>query len=108
MFFGVVLAPIFLGLSIVVDGPGPLLIPFIVFFAGLTLWLYSLLFVEKVAPAAIRQAETSRLGTTLGSPYLPPASSVPVGNVGRQRVRTAELVQPPSVSENTTKLLDND
>ena len=108
MFFSAVLLPIFFGLSILVDNPGPMFIPFSVFFSGLSLLLYSRFFVEEVAPAPGRQAQTSRLGTTSDSPYLPPASSIPASSVGGQRVRTAELVTPPSVTENTTKLLDRD
>ncbi|MBC7928985.1 MAG: zinc ribbon domain-containing protein [Rubrivivax sp.] len=108
MFFSVVLMPVFLGISIVGDWPGPLLIPFTLFLVGLSWLLYYFIFGEKTSPAATRQAQPSRLGTTADSPYLPPASSVPVGSVGEQRLRTAELVQPPSVTENTTKLLDSD
>lgn len=33
---------------------------------------------------------------------------MPVPGVGRQPVRTNELAQPPSVTENTTRLLDNE
>jgi hypothetical protein len=108
MFFSVVLLPVFFGLSILVDGPGPLLLPVTVFLAGLTWLLYSFIFIEKVSHAATRQAGPSRLGTMVDSPYLPPASSVPVSSAGGQRVRTSELVQPPSVTENTTKLLDRE
>ena len=37
---------------------------------------------------------------------LPPAQSIPVTSNGSHRVNTAEMVQPPSVTEQTTKLLD--
>lgn len=37
---------------------------------------------------------------------LPPAHSIPVPSPGLHRVNTAELVQPPSVTEQTTTLLD--
>ncbi|HEY0404170.1 MAG TPA: hypothetical protein VGC89_00475, partial [Pyrinomonadaceae bacterium] len=36
---------------------------------------------------------------------LPPAQSIPVAT-WRQRPNTAEIVNPPSVTENTTRLLD--
>ena len=39
---------------------------------------------------------------------LPPAHSVPVSSLGSRRVNTAEMVQPPSVTERTTILLDKD
>jgi len=37
---------------------------------------------------------------------LPPAHSIPVPSLGSHRVNTAEMVQPPSVTEQTTILLD--
>jgi hypothetical protein len=38
---------------------------------------------------------------------LPPAHSVPVANTDWSRAKTAEVVQPPSVAEPTTNLLNN-
>lgn len=37
---------------------------------------------------------------------LPESQSIPVSDFGSRRLDTAEMVQPPSVTENTTKLLD--
>ena len=37
---------------------------------------------------------------------LPPAHSIPVSSLGSQRVNTADLLQPPNVTEQTTTLLD--
>lgn len=39
---------------------------------------------------------------------LPPASVVPIENFMGQRIETAEMVRPPSVTENTTRLLDEE
>jgi hypothetical protein len=39
---------------------------------------------------------------------LPPAHNIPVASLGSQRVNTAEMLQPPSVTEQTTTLLDKD
>lgn len=40
-------------------------------------------------------------------PYsLPPSHSIPISAFSSRRVDTAEIVQPPSVTEHTTKLLD--
>jgi uncharacterized protein (DUF983 family) len=39
-------------------------------------------------------------------PFLPPAQSMPVSAFVPHRVNTAEMVQPPSVTEQTTTLLD--
>ncbi len=39
-------------------------------------------------------------------PVLPLAQSIPVSALERHRINTAEMVQPPSVTEQTTTLLD--
>jgi hypothetical protein len=49
--------------------------------------------LEQVTPASQESA-------------LPPAQSMPVPTLGSHRVNTAEMVQPPSVTEQTTTLLD--
>lgn len=43
---------------------------------------------------------------TRNPPALPPAQSIPIANTSSQRVNTAEMVQPPSITEHTTTLLD--
>lgn len=106
MFFSGVLFPIFLIMSIVEDEPGPLIVPFILFFISAVIMLYARLFSDKTAPVKYQAPQTSALpaGSARGS--LPPAQSIPIPP--RQHVRTNELVQPPSVTENTTRLLDNE
>lgn len=109
LFFGVVLAPIFLGLSFAVDSPEPLFVPFTVFLTGLLLMLYSVLFGEDTAP--VRSQSRRPAGQTsgqFGASALPPASNLWTTNNTGRRARTAEIVQPPSVTENTTRLLDDD
>ncbi len=108
MFLSVVLMPIFFGLCILVDGPVPLLIPFTIFFAGLTLMLYARLFGEEIPHVKSQQAQSSTLGSMSGNNGLPLASNIWTNSVGGQQVRTAELVKPPSVTEHTTKLLDQE
>ena len=108
MFFSVALFPIFLLMSIGIDEPGPLFLPALLFFVSLIWMAYSRLFMEDrvdqnqfVPPAAFVPA-TARV-------TLPPASNMPMPDIGRQQVRTNELVQAaPSVTEHTTRLLDND
>ncbi len=39
-------------------------------------------------------------------PALPPAQAMPLPTPGSQRINTAEMVQPPSVTEHTTVLFD--
>jgi hypothetical protein len=101
MFFSGVLFPIFLVISIAIDEPGPLAIPFIVFFISLAMMLYARLFSDTNAPIA-----QTTFNSTSAPSYLPPATSIPIN--ARQQVRTNELAQPPSVTEHTTRLLDNE
>src|SRR5215210_8575220 len=62
MFMGGILLPISFVLSIVFDEPFPLSIPFLVFFAGLSLWLYSRLFGEEVPDDRSQKAQDVGLG----------------------------------------------
>ena len=109
MFFSGVLFPVFLAISIAVDEGGPLVIPFLLFFVSLVLMFYARLFGDKY-PAEINQAaQTSALGSTTSRSSLPPATiNVPMPGAAQQPVRTNELAQPPSVTENTTRLLDTE
>jgi hypothetical protein len=113
MFFSGVLFPICLLLSLAVDEPGPLILPFIGFIVGLTIMLYSRLFIDEFPAIGSQQSQPYSIGApgAVSGQALPPASSIPIyghGNPAGQRVRTNELAQPPSVTENTTKLLDNE
>jgi hypothetical protein len=111
MFFSVALLPLFVFLSFLVDEPVPLFVPFITFIVGLTITLYSRLFVEDFPSIKSQLAQPFGIGTPSGGQALPPASHIPMygpGNLTGQRVRTNELAQPPSVTEHTTKLLDNE
>jgi hypothetical protein len=106
MFFSGVLFPLFLVISLAVEEVGPMAIPFLVFFVSLVMMLYARLFSDKTAPLISPAAQTSALGSTSARSQLPPATSIPISGVGRQQVRTNELAQPPSVTEQTTRLLD--
>lgn len=108
MFVSGVLAPVFFGLCFLVDNPGPLLIPLSIFLAGLSLMLYTQLFAEGTSTTPSPQAQPSRLGPPLAGAALPPASHLGKNNFGATQVRTKELVQPPSITEHTTRLLDSD
>ena len=108
MFFTGVLFPIFLVISIAEDDPGPLVLPFILFFISVAWMLYARLFIDKHAPHSLPSAQTTVFAPAPTRSALPPPISVPVPGVGRQQVRTNELAQPPSVTENTTRLLDNE
>ena len=101
MFFSGVLFPIFLAISLAIDEGGPMILPILVFFVSLVMMLYARLFSDKTAPIT---NQTTLSGSTRSS--LPPATSIPINS--RQQVRTNELAQPPSVTDHTTRLLDND
>lgn len=108
MFFSAVLFPIFLLLALAIDEPGPLLIPFLAFFPALVWMLYARLFIDNTARAISQTAPQPAFGSNPTRSALPPAVNNPVPNMGRQQVRTNELAQPPSVTEHTTRLLDNE
>jgi len=105
-FFSAAAFPLFLLMSIGIDEPGPLFLPLIVFFAAGIWMLYARLFMDD-APQTNQSPQPSALGPTpTARVSLPPPTAMP--DIGRQRVRTNELVQMPSVTEHTTKLLDNE
>jgi endogenous inhibitor of DNA gyrase (YacG/DUF329 family) len=106
MFASAVAFPVFLGFSIVIDTPAPLLGPITIFLAGLALIIYSVIFGDDTPSPPAAPIEPSRLSTMFRGHALPPPN--PAVSVVDQSVRTAELVGPPSVTENTTKLLDRE
>jgi hypothetical protein len=106
MFFSGVLFPLFLIISIAEDDPSPLIVPFVVFFISLVTMLYARIFMDNSAPVNYQPPQTTALGSTPARGSLPPARHNPMPT--RQHVRTNELAQPPSVTENTTKFLDNE
>jgi hypothetical protein len=108
MFFSVALFPIFLAMSIGIDEPGPLFVPSILFFVSLMWMAYSRLFIEETSPMISHTAQASTFRSTPSRESLPPANTTAIPDFSRQRVRTNELVEMPSVTEHTTKLLDNE
>lgn len=108
MFFSGVLFPIFLVFSIAVEEPGPMFVPFFVFFVSLVMMLYARLFSDKHAPVSFPAAQQpGALGST-SARSLPAPNTAAIPPIGRPRVRTNELTQPPSVTDHTTRLLDNE
>ena len=103
IFASAVLFVIFLLVSLAADDPGPLVIPFFVFFVGLVMMLYARLFSSPV-PQIKGQYTPPSLGPM--SSALPPHTHVPMHDIQQQRAKTNELAQPSSVTEHTTKLLD--
>jgi len=105
MFFSGVLFPVFLVICLAIDEGGPMFIPFFVFFISLVWMLYARLFSSNTPRVNYQAPQTTSLGSMSARGSLPPATSIPVG---RPQVRTNELAQPPSVTENTTRFFDNE
>jgi zinc-ribbon domain len=108
MFLSGVLFPVFLGLSLIIEEPGPMILPVTLFFVAVVIMLYSRLFGEDIPPVKNHAAQTSALGGMPEANLLPPPSNIGMYGVGGQQVRTGELAQRPSVTEHTTKLLDQE
>lgn len=107
MFFSVVLFPIFFGFCFLVNSPGPLFVPLTVFLAGLVWLVYARMFGDDLIhvhhPAPRVDLSPGAEKPALGAPQFIPASLF-----NQQRVHTSEIAQPPSVTENTTTLLDKE
>lgn len=117
LFFAGALSPIFLLISIAEDDPGPLIPVFFLFFISLAWMLYARIFMSTTAPVKYQapaqpavppaSLQTSAFGPAPARGSLPPAANnIPMP--GREQVRTNELAQRPSVTEHTTRLLDNE
>ena len=109
MFFSGVLFPVFLIIAIAEGDPGPLVVPFFVFFVSLAWMLYARLFMDPGPTVSLKHAQQpSRVVSMPAHTPLPPASTIPIGDLRGPQVRTNELAQPPSVTENTTRFLDKE
>lgn len=107
MFFSAVLFPVFLVFCAAIEEGAPMIFPGLLFFISAVMMLYARLFSDKTVPVShLTTAQTAAFAPTSARSSLPPAANIPMP--GRQHVRTNELAQPPSVTENTTRLLDND
>ena len=117
MMLASLLLTIFAGLVTAVDDDfAPILIvPFLCYLIGFALLLYGVFFADKRAANAALAAQKlvvpmmpAQLGYIARSPQLPPQRVAPVESFTPQRANTAEIIHPPSVTENTTKLLDEE
>lgn len=103
MFLSGVLLPLTLGMAVGVNEPALLLFPLTIFLAGLAWALYARLFsddrpaVKNQMPAQLYRANE----------YLPPAQGNSATVLRAREPNTAEILQPPSVTEYTTNLLRN-
>ena len=110
LFIMMVLMP----LTMILGRQGTFLPPMF-FMAGLMRILYAVIFQEG-APRKTRQPPNTlsdaapgsiqQLGTPTRGTALPPAQSIPFATFNTRRADTREMVTPPSVTEHTTKLLN--
>ena len=82
--------------------------------AGLMRAIYAVLFQESASKQPTKPLRhqdstliTSELNAREADAALPPASSTPVIDFGSERKERTTVVEPPSVTENTTKLLED-
>ncbi|HEX8493064.1 MAG TPA: hypothetical protein VF658_09505 [Pyrinomonadaceae bacterium] len=120
-FLGAVIVPL-LGILYSFQGNDSSLLEILVpisavlfFVGGFVRILYALIFEEGTTPSAHLQntslpyvppVASSQLSAGARGTALPPAQSIPVSS-WRQPHNTAEIVRPPSVTENTTRLLND-
>ncbi len=90
--------------------------PFLIFVIGFALMLYGVFIADKRAArkkaAALQLAQLAasmqgQMGPAPRTPELYPPRMAPESFTAR-KPQTAEMVRPPSVTENTTKLLDEE
>ncbi|HEV2864195.1 MAG TPA: zinc ribbon domain-containing protein [Pyrinomonadaceae bacterium] len=109
MFICGVLLPAAALLAFEGDAPGPLLLVLTGGLAGLAWMVFSWLFNDNTVPVARRKSRKDKdLAAAGDRPALGAPQFVPASSFNRQRVNTAEISQPPSVTEQTTTLLEKD
>lgn len=109
MLVGLVLGTVMALLSVFVLGRPEVFVSIstaIFFMSGLARILYAYIFEQGVVTKK-QDSQPARLGATACASTLPPPQTVPVTTFGTQRIKTAEIVQPPSVTEHPTKLFEN-
>jgi hypothetical protein len=112
MFSGLLVVPIVAILSHHIFGWEGLIIPLaalITFVGGLLRIIYARLYEDDM-PELLTDAlpAPAQLSARARVSALPPQQSIPATDFAPRRVNTAELVRPPSVTEHTTRLLDED
>lgn len=90
----------------IVDAPEFLILPFLLFFIGMAHMIYVLIFGKKTPE--LKDTETAKnLNPANTQRNLPPMQSVPVSYQSPRRDED-EMIQPPSVTEPTTKLFKSE
>jgi hypothetical protein len=107
MFICAVLLPAAALLAFEDDAPGPLLLVLTGGLAGLLWLVYSWLFNDNTVPVG-KGAGRKDLAAAGDRPALGAPQSTPAPLFDRQRADTGEIYRPPSITENTTTLLNKD
>jgi hypothetical protein len=116
MLSTILVVPLISVISVFILGHPEIIVPItamICFIGGLLRILYALLMEESVPQmetgevAGYAPASTPQLGRPDRHSALQPPSANPATG-WRPRPNTAEIYQPPSITENTTRLLDKD
>ncbi len=104
VFASLAVLPLLIGASIAIDTPGPLVIFFTTFMAGILLMLYYRIFGDDtpIMPKSI-QPSSQYLLPVPSQHYLP--NDAYISGMATPRRNTADMIQPPSVTEPTTNLL---
>ena len=118
MLSSLLVVPVIAILSHNIFGWQELIIPLaalLTFVGGLLRIIYSRLYEDdtpemlpEALPAHSAPPAPAHLSARARVSALPPQQSVPASTFTPRRANTAELVPPPSVTENTTRLLDED
>ena len=82
-----------------------LIVPLLCFVIGFAWLLYSVFFAEKRTPLVKGIASQPHAARIMPAQL---ATAAPIESFTAQRVETAEMVEPPSVTENTTRFFEED
>jgi hypothetical protein len=103
MLAAVACSPLFFALSVAADGPAPMLAPLTIFLTGLCFVLYGRAFGQD--PAPIQRPSYPILKPT-STPVLSLPDRPSIGGFGPRKVNTADMAEPPSVTDHTTQFFD--
>lgn len=118
MLSSLLVVPVIAILSHNIFGWQGLIIPLaalVTFVGGLLRIIYAKLYEDDTPemepdalPAHAAPLAAAHLNARARVSALPPSQSIPASGFAPRRANTAELIPPPSVTENTTRLLDED
>ena len=97
-------------LSVFLIGSPELFVPItagVLFLSGILRIAYAYIFEQRVQHE-LSASNNTQLGTSEHTSALPPVANILVPNLHTRRLNTSEMAGPPSVTEHTTKLLDNE